>query len=143
MSDRVNLKNVAADNWEAGVYLSSVPGQEGLVGSNLHLVTNAQFNPEARPLAVDAGNCIVGFPMYDEQKTKDKAQEASIYRFMIDRKHQGKGYGRATLGKALEKIRAIPGVYSISIRYMPENHVRSRYKPASASWTRGRTVLAR
>jgi GNAT superfamily N-acetyltransferase len=35
--------------------------------------------------------------------------EASIYRFMIDRKHQGKGYSRAALSKALEEIRAIRG----------------------------------
>jgi hypothetical protein len=35
--------------------------------------------------------------------------EASIYRFMIDRKHQGKCYSRAALSKALEEIRAIRG----------------------------------
>lgn len=61
--------------------------------------------------------------MYDVQKTKGKAQEASIYRFMIDRKHQGKGYGRVALSKAPEEIRASPGVNRISIRYMPENPV--------------------
>jgi diamine N-acetyltransferase len=65
------------------------------------------------------------------QKTKGKAQEASIYRFMIDRKHQGKGYGRAALSKALEETREIPGVDRISIRYMPENPVA---KPFYASF---------
>jgi diamine N-acetyltransferase len=69
--------------------------------------------------------------MYDLQKKKGKAQEASIYRFMIDRKYQGKGYGRAALSKALEEIRAIPGVNRISIRYMPENPVA---KPFYASF---------
>ena len=57
------------------------------------------------------------------QKTKGKAQEASIYRFMIDRKHQGKGYGHGALSEALEEIQAIPGVNRISIRYIPENPV--------------------
>jgi len=42
--------------------------------------------------------------MYDVQKTMGKAQEASIYRFMLDRKHQCKGYYRAALSKALEEI---------------------------------------
>jgi diamine N-acetyltransferase len=42
---------------------------------------------------------------------------------MIDRKHQGKGYGRAALSKALEEIKAIPGVKRVSIGYMPENPV--------------------
>ena len=36
--------------------------------------------------------------MYDVEKMK--GQEVSIYCFMIDRKHQGKGYGRAALSKA-------------------------------------------
>ncbi|MGB8641632.1 MAG: GNAT family protein, partial [Nitrososphaeraceae archaeon] len=41
------------------------------------------------------------------------------------------GYGRAALNKALEEIRAIPGVSRISIRYMPENPVA---KPFYASF---------
>lgn len=72
-----------------------------------------------------AGKHVVGFLMYDVQKTKGKAQKFSIYRFMINRKHQGKGYGRATLNKALEEIRDIPGVSTISIRYTPEKPVGS------------------
>ena len=82
----------------------------------------------------------------DVQKTKGKAKEASIYRFMIDRKHQGKGYGRTALSKALEEIRAIPGVNRISIRYMPKNRVA---KPFYASfgfvevgWDRDGEVIA-
>jgi diamine N-acetyltransferase len=80
--------------------------------------------------AVYAGKRVVGFPMLDVQKTKDKAQEASLYHFMIDRKHQSKGYGRAALSKALEEIRAVQGVNRISIRYMPENPVAKPLYPS-------------
>ncbi len=76
-----------------------------------------------RRRAIYAEKRIVVFPMYDVQKTKGKAKEASIYRFMIDRKHQGKGYGRTALSKALEEIRAIRGVNRISIRYTSKNPV--------------------
>ena len=131
MSDKVKLKKVTADNWEAVVELELGAGQEDLVASNLYSVAEAQFDPDARARAVYAGKRVVGFLMYDVQKTKGKSQEASIYRFMIDRKHQGKGYGRAALSKALEEIRAIPGVNRISIRYMPENPVA---KPFYASF---------
>lgn len=105
-----------------------MPARKTWWASNLYSVAEAQFDPDARARAVYAGN---GFLMYDVQKTKGKGQEASIYRFMIDRKHQGKGYGRAALSKALEEIRAIPGVNRISIRYMPENPVA---KPFYASF---------
>jgi diamine N-acetyltransferase len=46
---------------------------------------------------------------------------------MIDRKHQGKGYGRAALLEALKEIRAIPGIKKVSIRYMPENPLAQRF----------------
>jgi diamine N-acetyltransferase len=131
MSDKVKLKKVTADNWEAVVELELGAGQEDLVASNLYSVAEAHFDPDACPRAVYAGKRVVGFLMYDVQKTKGKAQEASIYRFMIDRKHQGKGYGRAALRKVLEEIRAIPGVNRISILYMPENPVA---KPFYASF---------
>ena len=130
MSYKVKLKKTA-DNWEAVVELELDACQEDLVASNLYSVAEAQFDPDARPSAVSAAKGVVGFLMYDVQKTKGKVQEASIYRFMIDRKHQGKGYDRAALSKALEEIRAIPGVNRISIRCVPENPVA---KPFHASF---------
>lgn len=138
MSDKVNLrkevrlKMMTADNWEEVVVeLGLRASQEDLLASNLYSVAEAQFDPDARPRAVYVGKRVVGFLMYDVQKTKGKAKEASIYRFMIDRKYQGKGYGRAALSKALEEIRAIPGVNRISILYMPKNPVA---KPFYASF---------
>jgi diamine N-acetyltransferase len=131
MSDKVKLKKVTADNWEEVVDLELRDSQEDLVASNLYSVAEAQFDPDARPRAVYAGKRVIGFLMYDVQKTKGKTKEASIYRFMIDRKYQGKGYGRTALSQALEEIRAIPGVNRISILYMPKNRVA---KPFYASF---------
>jgi len=111
MSDKVNLrkevrlKMVTADNWEEVVVeLGLSASQEDLLASNLYSVAEAQLDPDVRLRANYAGKHVVGFLMYDVQKTMGKAQEASIYRFMIDRKHQCKGYYRAALSKALEKI---------------------------------------
>lgn len=118
MRNKVSLKAVTADNWEALADLELDAGQQDLVASNLYSIAEAQFDPDARPRAVYAGKRAVGFLMYDASRAR-----ASIYRFMIDRKHQGKGYGRAALEKALDEIRAVPGVKSISIRYMAENPV--------------------
>lgn len=123
MPKKIRLKDVTADNWEAVADLELDPAQEDLVASNLYSVAESHYDPDARPRAVYAGKRVVGFLMYDVQPAEGKSREASIYRFMIDRKHQGKGYGRAALSKALEEIRAIPGVKRVSIGYMPENPV--------------------
>jgi diamine N-acetyltransferase len=131
MAKKVSLKDVTADNWEAVVELELGADQEDLVASNLYSVAESHFDPDARPRAVYAGKRVVGFLMYDVQRTRGKSREASIYRFMIDRRHQGKGYGRAALGQALDEIRAIPHVRRVSIRYMPDNPVA---KPFYASF---------
>jgi diamine N-acetyltransferase len=118
MGDDLKLKDVTVDNWEAVVALELAAGQEDLVASNLYSLAESKFDPDARPRAVYAGKRVVGFLMYDAQRAK-----ASIYRFMIDRKHQSRGYGRAALAAALDEIKALPGMRKISIRYMPDNPV--------------------
>jgi diamine N-acetyltransferase len=129
MSSEVRLEDVTARNWRAVARLKLAPEQEGLVASNLYSIAQSKFDPDARPRAVYAGKELVGFLMYDVGD--DKTREAAIYRFMIDRKHQGKGYGRAALARALEEIKALRGITKVSIGYMPENTVA---KPFYASF---------
>ncbi|MEJ0075686.1 MAG: GNAT family N-acetyltransferase [Alphaproteobacteria bacterium] len=131
MSEKVRLEDVTVRNWRAVARLKLAPDQQGLVASNLYSIAQSKFDPNAHPRAVYAGDKPVGFLMYDVRETKDQTREASIYRFMIDRNHQGKGYGRAALTQALAEIRAVPGIRKISIGYMPENPVA---KPFYASF---------
>jgi diamine N-acetyltransferase len=124
MAKDVRLAEVTADNWQAVADLELAPDQEELVASNVWSLAESKFDPGARPRAIYAGKRVVGFLMYDVSPSKKKkALEALIYRFMIDRKHQGEGYGRAALGEALDEIRAIPGIRKVSISYMPDNPV--------------------
>ena len=123
MPGEVRLEPVTVRNWRAVARLELAPGQKDLVASNLYSIAQSKFDPNACPRAVYAGKELVGFLMYDVWETKEKTREASIYRFMIDRKHQGKGYGRAALVRTLDEIRAAPGVKKVSIGYLPENAV--------------------
>ena len=123
MPDEVRLQNVTARNWRAVARLKLAPEQKDLVASNLYSIAQSKFDRNARPRAIYAGKELVGFLMYDVWEAKDKTREASIYRFMIDVKHQGRGYGRAALARALDEIKATPGVKKVSIGYMPENAV--------------------
>ena len=131
MADAVKLKDVTAKNWRAVARLKLAPEQKDLVASNLYSIAQSKFDPNAYTRAVYAGDKPVGFLMYDVWKTKGETREASIYRFMIDRSHQGKGYGRAALALALAEIRGVPGIKKISIGYLPDNRVA---KPFYASF---------
>lgn len=119
MAKDVRLADVTADNWEAVADLELGPDQEELVASNAYSLAQSKFEPEARPRAVYAGRRVVGFLMYEQ--IAGRPHEVLIYRFMIDRRHQGKGYGRAALAQALDEIRRIPGVRTIRICYVADN----------------------
>jgi diamine N-acetyltransferase len=105
------------------IALELAPEQKHLVASNAYSLAQARRDPDSRPRAIYAGERLVGFLMYEIIRLRNRRHEASIYRFMIDRKHQGKGYGRAALGRALDEIRAIPHVRKASISYVPDNPV--------------------
>ena len=130
MRDDVELREVTAENRKAVAALELDPAQEDLVASNAESLAEARFDRDARPRAVYAGDRLVGFLMYDAGAADDK-RAAVIYRFMIDRRHQGKGYGRAALAKALDEIRTIPQIRKVSISYMPDNPIA---KPFYASF---------
>lgn len=116
--ETVRLKPVTRRNWEAVADLSLSPAQRKLVASNAYSLAESKFDPAARPRAIYAGQRVVGFIMYEFSRTKKKA---FIYRFMIDRRHQGKGYGQAALAAAIKEIGEVPGVRKVSICYVAGN----------------------
>jgi diamine N-acetyltransferase len=121
MSNDVRLEDVTALNWRAVVNLKLADDQQRLLASNVYSIAQSKFDPDAHPRAIYAGETVVGFLMYDVPEIDDEEQTAAIYRFMIDRDHQGKGYGRAALTQAIEEIRQIPGITKASISYVRNN----------------------
>jgi diamine N-acetyltransferase len=62
--------------------------QIDFVASNSESLDEADLDEDARPRAVIVEDRVVGFLMYEAPEDDD---EARIYRFMIDRAHQGRG----------------------------------------------------
>lgn len=127
MPDDVRLAEVTADNWRDVVNLELNNDQKGLLASNVYSIAESKFNLLARPRAVYAGDQLVGFLMYETGDAAGKPGGAMIYRFMIDRRHQGKGYGRAALKAAIAELSATPGVRTVLICYFPENTAKKLY----------------
>lgn len=124
MRGKIEVRDVTAENQSAVAALELDPEQAELLDDNASSLDEASDDPDARPRAIYAGDKLVGFLMYDAGGARDKPRKAVIYRFMIDRHHQGGGYGRAALEATIGEIRAIvPKVASVSISYVPENTV--------------------
>ena len=118
MRDHVRLIPVGTTERAAVEALRLAADQTDLVASNVESLAEADEDAGARPRAVVADGRIVGFLMYE---LFEGGRAANIYRFMIDRAEQGRGYGRAALARLLDEITAEPGVEEIEICYMPEN----------------------
>jgi diamine N-acetyltransferase len=120
-SKPVTLRDVTADNWEAVTDLELTDEQEDLVADNSYSLAESKFDPHAVPKAIYAGRKLVGFIMYEPLTEDGRPNDYLIYRFMIDRRQQGKGYGRAALEKLIGEIKADPAWNRIVICYVEDN----------------------
>lgn len=115
----MELREITGENYQQVLNLSTGAGQEEFVAQNVRSMAQAWvFRDRARPYALYEGEEPVGFIMFDwrpEEKT------AEIWRFMIDYRHQGKGYGRRAMELALEKIRRAGVFDRVQLYYMPGN----------------------
>lgn len=124
----VTLRPVTRDNFEAVTDLELLPHQREFLASNSYSIAQASFYPNYYTRAIYAGQDIVGFMMFVAlDGVDDEEGEYSIWRFMIDRRHQGRGYGRRALQTLLDGIRATPGASKVWISYVPGNEVASNF----------------
>lgn len=113
----VVLEPVSDRNRRAILALELLPGQQDFVASNADSLEEAGEDGDAVPRAIVADGRVVGFLMYDASND----DEANIYRFMIDRREQGRGLGRAGIAAALGEIEGLAHVRKVSICYEPAN----------------------
>ena len=122
----IRLAPVTKANRALVASLELAPEQMDLVAGNAASLEEAETDEDARPRAIMAGDRIVGFLMYDAND-----DEARIYRFMIDRAHQGRGYGKAALREVLDEIMWLGHISHVSICYEPSNEAaRNLYRAA-------------
>lgn len=114
----VRLAPVTEDNRASVLALELSGDQTDMVASNLESLEEAAGDRDARPRAIVAHDRVAGFLMYEAPKDDD---DARIYRFMIDRAEQGKGYGKSALRQVLREIGRLRHVRRVSICYMPGN----------------------
>ena len=139
-TEQIRLEKIDAKNvWDV-IELRTKREQKGFVADNdvsiVQAYTAQGTGCTAFPFAVFNGKRPVGFVMvgyneaalyefYDEEPPASLKHNYSIWRLMIDRRYQGRGYGRQALRLALEFVRTLPcGKAELcEISYEPENEV--------------------
>ncbi|MCC6625123.1 MAG: GNAT family N-acetyltransferase [Deltaproteobacteria bacterium] len=101
---RVELREITRDNLSAVLDLEVAPHQKGFVATNAVSIAQAHFYPDnAWFRAVYADDAAVGFAMLALEDDKP----VTLWRFMIDHRHQGRGLGRQAIARILEAARAL------------------------------------
>ena len=115
---KVTLKEIDRENFGRCVKLEVGEDQKGFVAPNVFSIAQSKVEPAFNVQAVYDGEEMVGFVMYgwDEEEGCH-----CLGRLMIDRNHQGKGYGRAATEAVIERLRAEPGCKQIMLSVNPAN----------------------
>jgi diamine N-acetyltransferase len=114
----VSLREVTSENLHAVLALAVSPEQTEYVASNARSIAEAHFNPRAWFRAVFTDDDPVGFVMVARDPA---ARSFYIWRFMIDARQQGRGYGRRALELLLDEARAA-GVDEVTLSVAPGEH---------------------
>ena len=121
---RVRLEPVTAKNWKACIALELAPDQKNFVPSNLYSIAEAQFYQYARSRAIcDEHEQVVGYALFGRDIFTNKWK---IFRLMIDKSHQGKGYGESAMLEIIGQISKQPDGNEILICYQDANQVARR-----------------
>ncbi|WP_028274212.1 GNAT family N-acetyltransferase [Atopococcus tabaci] len=92
-------------NFEEVLQLKVNEHQSKFVAPNVRSLADCYLyrnNNDVFPYAIQKGETVVGFLLLDVDKEN---KEVMIWRMMIDRHHQGKGYGRQTVEKVIEWVK--------------------------------------
>ncbi len=127
----VTLHNVTQENWRAIARLEVTPDQQHFVAPNVFSLAEAAYDPGLTPVAIYANETetLVGFALYTHEPFQGDWTftrtpyhgELGILRMMIDKQHQGKGYGRQAMQALIERMRPLPGGHAIILNFAPAN----------------------
>lgn len=116
MPAAVTLRDVTPQNLHAVLELRVSAAQEQFVASNAVSLAEAHFEPQAWYRAIYADETPVGFVMLyvDEQKPT-----YYLWRYMIDARYQGQGYGRQAMEQVIAHVRTLPNAAEMFLSYVP------------------------
>ncbi len=124
----VDLREVTKDTVSSVCRLDAGDGGKQ-VAPNSVSIAQAHFSPEAWFRAIHAGDELVGFVMlYDHTLAEaPEDREFFLWRLMIDRRHQGKGYGHRAVERLVEHVRSRPAAERLLVSHVRDAERLARF----------------
>ena len=112
----INLREITEANLISIIDLDVREDQKDQVASNSVSIAQAHYSKSAWFKGIFNNDIAVGFVMLDLIKEENKC---FLWRFMIDEKHQRKGYGKFALTQVIDWVRSLEAFEEIRTSYVP------------------------
>ena len=128
MTMTVDLREVTKDSVSSVCKLDAGDGGKQ-VAPNSVSIAQAHFSPEAWFRAIHAGDELVGFVMLYDHTLAEAPEEREffLWRLMIDRRHQGKGYGHFAVERLVEHVRSRPAAERLLVSHVKDAERLARF----------------
>ncbi|MFW9821776.1 MAG: GNAT family N-acetyltransferase [Candidatus Thorarchaeota archaeon] len=144
-SSKILLRKINRRNLHQILNLKVKPKQRSLVAANAVSIAEAHFTRGAWFRAIYLNQTPIGFVMLNDNslkfnKIKSKQSDIYFWRFMIDGRYQGKGYGRKAMELVIEYAKSRPNVKVMTLHHEPsKGNAGDFYKKFGFKYT-GRTL---
>ena len=112
----VTLRVITNDNLRPVMRLNVKPDQEQFVAPNAVSIAEHAYAKSAWLRAIYAGEEPVGLVLLSEDRETPRYY---LWRYMIDGRHQGNGYGARAMELVIEHVRRLPGANALFVTYVP------------------------
>ena len=122
----INLREITSKNLKSIIDLNVKEDQKDYVALNSVSIAQGHYSKSAWFKGIFYDDRPVGFVMLDLIEEENKC---FLWRFMIDRKYQGKGFGKIALTQVIDFVRSLNLYTYIATSYVPaENGAGGFYK---------------
>lgn len=118
----INLKNLNRENWILCAKLSLDEYQKDYVAPNVYSIAESKVEEHYCPRVICSNDRVIGFLMYCVEVDPPDETLFWLFRFMICKDHQAKGYGTKALQMAIDEI-AAKGAKRIRTMYKSSNNI--------------------
>ena len=104
MNTMIELRDINEENLLSIIELEVDEDQKDQVAPNSNSIAQGNYTKSAWFKGIFKDGKPVGFIMFDLNTTTNKCD---LWRFMIDKRYQGLGYGKIALKKAIEYVKSL------------------------------------
>lgn len=118
----IDFKKVTRDDFADVITMEVNDSQKGFMESNMYSLAECSFEDSFESRAIYNDGKAVGFMLY--YFVKDDPDYVFLHRFMIDKKFQGQGMGRAGLTAAVDFFKhEYPSIGCVELMHYTDNEI--------------------